>query len=1127
MKKVIFSVFAFLLVILGLFCFSVSFVSAACTSPFGGMKINTTTTFCSGNYSVLSGMTIAASGITLNCNGSILTGNGTNYAIKFNSGVSNVLIKNCNVRGYLGGFYLDSGNNNNVIVNNTANNNANGFFAYLNKNNTFLNNTANNNSNSGIFLHSNSGNILSGNTANDNRVVGIRLYGSANNSLLDNTVNNNFRGIGLEQEAAFGKVSANNLLARNIVKNNSNSGILLSENSTRNNSLSNNLVEANNPVGIHISGASNNMFSGNVFLNNPDGILLSYFATGNIFWQNNFTRGISDNVWETGEVSGNSWNQGSVGNYWSDFGTNVGYPYYYDVGGDGDGIDYYPVGASLQSSSPIFYESFDSNASIAANGGIFYLSNSVLDSSFEPGVVGNALHTRLNEFVQYNITGVENINFGTIEFLYKTTSSYHGILELDSNGGWSTGNPYMMSFVNYNVTFIEGGSQYYNPKIVTDNVWHHVALIWRCGQNDSGINIYLDGKQGSVFNYWTGCKEKVFNQPLTLVVGKSSWYSYAEGVFDELKVYNYTKSSGEISQDFSSYLGSCVSNSDCGTDGLTGNLFCQSGNVYRDYTTFMCNNPATPSSSCSNSSVPQLVETCSNGCSNGMCNIAFVKPASTGNVKVVGRNLIVNGVNYKVKGVGYSPVPIGESADTGYDVTTHPELDARDFPLLRQMGVNTIRTWGKVGQKSFLDDAWNNGNRPIRVIMGFWMGTGLGIDYEDSTVRDQFRQEFRDYVTSYKNHPAVLVWAIGNEENYFYANGNNTKLAAYFSLVNEMAQDAYAIEGANYHPVMALALEMPNQMTTVGNAAGGAGDENLSYVDVWGINHYPGSNLSSFFNTYVTKSSKPLIVTEYGIDSFNYSSGSEYQDVQASWNVNLWNQINSSIAVGGSLMEYSDEFWKNYGGGLSTHDTGGYATTSHPDGYANEEYWGIVSIAKNLSGGVDIVTPKKAFYALQNAFMTACERADFNVDGKVDLQDFGTMKDYFGKVSGALWTQGDANMDGATDLQDFGLLKDNFAKGCSEISTPLTAAESALAASLSFNTEVPSNTTTPEVTTPTVTDTKTSTTKDTKKIKKTITPVKKVETKKVATVINNPAASASKANSNVIVIDPKKIIRLN
>ncbi len=55
---------------------------------------------------------------------------------------------------------------------------------------------------------------------------------------------------------------------------------------------------------------------------------------------------------------------------------------------------------------------------------------------------------------------------------------------------------------------------------------------------------------------------------------------------------------------------SCTQDSDCGTDGLTGGLFCSANDVYQDYRTYTCNNPGTAYSYCSHTDTPQLQEDC-------------------------------------------------------------------------------------------------------------------------------------------------------------------------------------------------------------------------------------------------------------------------------------------------------------------------------------------------------------------------------------------------------------------------------------------------------------------------------------------------------------------------------------
>jgi len=73
----------------------------------------------------------------------------------------------------------------------------------------------------------------------------------------------------------------------------------------------------------------------------------------------------------------------------------------------------------------------------------------------------------------------------------------------------------------------------------------------------------------------------------------------------------------------------CSTNVQCGTNAFSGNNFCSSGNVFRNFITFTCANPGTGSSYCSNSSSALLNQTCSNGCTNGVCNSAPVINCST------------------------------------------------------------------------------------------------------------------------------------------------------------------------------------------------------------------------------------------------------------------------------------------------------------------------------------------------------------------------------------------------------------------------------------------------------------------------------------------------------------------
>jgi len=328
---------------------------------------------------------------------------------------------------------------------------------------------------------------------------------------------------------------------------------------------------------------------------------------------------------------------------------------------------------------------------------------------------------------------------------------------------------------------------------------------------------------------------------------------------------------------------------------------------------------------------------------NSIQKITRDKPVSTGPVRVVGRQLQVDFDNngqyepYQIKGVGYQPVPVGMNPNWGYNFFNDPQIvnyANRDFPLLREMYANTIRTWAKASNTNFLNIAYNDNQRPVRVVMGYWIDPtwspiypGQQVDYADPATRQYYINDFRDYVADYKNHPAVLIWALGNENNLFYQ-GN---IGDFYTLCNEMALAAYQEEGSAYHPVAIINGNLFN----IGNSTVHADDASLEYIDIWGVNVFPGYSFldQNFFTNYAPLSQKPLYISEFGIDAWytidqmNPSNGYEIQDIQAQWEGNEWDELNAcSVCIGGTYMEYSDEWWK--GGDPYYHGYEGYSTLS-------------------------------------------------------------------------------------------------------------------------------------------------------------------------------------------------------
>jgi hypothetical protein len=114
----------------------------------------------------------------------------------------------------------------------------------------------------------------------------------------------------------------------------------------------------------------------------------------------------------------------------------------------------------------------------------------------------------------------------------------------------------------------------------------------------------------------------------------------------------------------------------------------------------------------------------------------------------LGFQLIRNDVPYYVKGVG------GEG----------------NYEKMVQIGANSVRVWGVENAESVLDEAQKKG---ISVMLGLWMNQERqGFDYDNSEkVQKQFNY-YKTIIERYKNHPALLMWGIGNELDLDYKNPN-------------------------------------------------------------------------------------------------------------------------------------------------------------------------------------------------------------------------------------------------------------------------------------------------------------------------------------------------------------------
>ena len=327
-------------------------------------------------------------------------------------------------------------------------------------------------------------------------------------------------------------------------------------------------------------------------------------------------------------------------------------------------------------------------------------------------------------------------------------------------------------------------------------------------------------------------------------------------------------------------------------------------------------------------------------------------------VNVNGRQLLVSKRNldgtltpsspYIIRGVAWSPASVNTIDNTNNRRAAFAVHTPTDAPLIAAMKANTVRTYLEppldASGLTVLDQLYSNG---IMVILTV-----------DGATNDMAR--IQQTVNFYKNHPAVLMWLLGNEWNINLYHGSASSVAD----AAQRTQNAAALIKTldTNHPVASslgdIDIDEPGKrLSDTQNFVNSI----CTSVDVWGINVYRGSNFGMIFGQWQSISTKPMFVGEFGTDAFrttNYPpltcplSGVLDEAAQASWNLNLWNDLHwnlsalypNKVALGGTLFEWNDEWWKVAPAG--TQDNCGHDRTpgAHPDIVSNEEYYGVVDI---------------------------------------------------------------------------------------------------------------------------------------------------------------------------------------
>jgi len=321
-----------------------------------------------------------------------------------------------------------------------------------------------------------------------------------------------------------------------------------------------------------------------------------------------------------------------------------------------------------------------------------------------------------------------------------------------------------------------------------------------------------------------------------------------------------------------------------------------------------------------------------------------------------------------VKGAAWSPASVGTLNDPYSRQQEFSKWHTLDIPMLKHMNANTVYMFIDFGTDatafSVLDEMYKNGIYAIVTVD--WDGTN------DTG-------HIQPIVNAYRNHPAILMWAIGNEWNINLYHKKFSTMDQAASATQSAAQLIKALDTG--HPVITIYGEieiLPDQPLS---KTAQIVNTICSAVDVWGLNIYRGDHFGTLFTQWASITSKPMLLSEFGADSFISTGwypvqGYEDEAPQKNYISSQWQDIapelsaleSTKVCLGGTVFEWVDEWWKvlaKDGGSPAVHDNGGFDTywnsSSQPDSFANEEFFGVVKIDR---------TPKESYYTLQQLFQT-------------------------------------------------------------------------------------------------------------------------------------------------------------
>lgn len=428
-----------------------------------------------------------------------------------------------------------------------------------------------------------------------------------------------------------------------------------------------------------------------------------------------------------------------------------------------------------------------------------------------------------------------------------------------------------------------------------------------------------------------------------------------------------------------------------------------------------------------------------------------------------GQRLQVDGRDFMVFGMNWDYIPIGENYN--FSLWAQPDdviVDAlaREMPLLQNMGVNAIRHYVGIPARWVRYIYEHYGiytvlNHPMArygfTLDGVWIPA---VDYSDPHLRSAVTAEILALVDEFRGTPGLLMWLLGNENNY----GLSWSSFEIEALPEGERDTARARHLYTLFEEVAAAIRQRGTDLPVAIANGDVQyidimAEELRSFDILGTNVYRGISARDLFEVVKQKLGIPVLFTEFGCDAWHAREMREDQAMQARYLVGQWREIYEQSAgkgrvgnaIGGLVFQWVDGWWKYLQEErLDIHDThASWPNDAYPEDFVegennmNEEWWGITAKGQPDYRGLYDVYPRAAYYALQKAFA---------LDPYAPTTDLGAIRSHFAAIRPAdakLAARGDraalaAERSERVRLAGVRLEFETFNTGGERISTPAT-----------------------------------------------------------------------------------------